>query len=96
MRARIKTQIPSHQSQKEDGASPHFPNSYIISSQVCGIVVADGGKAGTLGGVTMHEMELTAGKTGIGEIARILVGVALLVLVVGIWVCLWVPPTPSF
>jgi hypothetical protein len=44
----------------------------------------------------MQEMELTAGKTGIGEIVRILVGVALLVLVVGIWVCLWVPPTPPF
>jgi hypothetical protein len=54
------------------------------------------GKQVALGGVTMHEMELTAGKTEIGEIARILVGAALLVLVVGIWVCLWVPPMPSF
>jgi hypothetical protein len=44
----------------------------------------------------MQEMKLTTGKTGVGEITRILVGVTLLVMVIGIWVCLWVPPTPSF
>jgi hypothetical protein len=54
------------------------------------------GKQAVLGGVTMQKMELTAGKTGIGEIARIVVGVTLLVLVVGVWVCLWVPPPPHF
>ena len=54
------------------------------------------GKQAALGGVAMPEIELTAGKTGIGEIARILVGATLLVIVIGIWVCLWVPPTPPF
>jgi hypothetical protein len=44
----------------------------------------------------MQKMGLIAGKTGVGEIARILVGVTLLVLVVGVWVCLWVPPAPPF
>jgi hypothetical protein len=44
----------------------------------------------------MQEMELTMGKTGVGAIVRILVGATLLVLVVGVWVCLWVPPTPPF
>jgi hypothetical protein len=56
----------------------------------------DGEKTAALGGVMMQEMELTARRTAVVEIARILVGFALLVLVVGVWVCLWVPPTPSF
>jgi hypothetical protein len=44
----------------------------------------------------MQKIALTSGETGVGEIARILAGVVLLVLVIGIWVCLWVPPTPPF
>lgn len=30
------------------------------------------------------------------EVARLIVGVVLLMLVIGLWVCLWVPPLPIF
>ncbi len=30
------------------------------------------------------------------EVAQVLVGIALFVLVIGIWVCFWVPPSPIF
>jgi type II secretory pathway component PulM len=38
----------------------------------------------------------TSGRERMSEIARMIVGITLLVLVVGIWVCLWVPPSPIF
>jgi hypothetical protein len=44
----------------------------------------------------VQEMKWTSGKERMSEIARVLVGIVLFVLVVGIWVCLWVPPTPNF
>ena len=30
------------------------------------------------------------------QVARATVGIALLILVLGIWACLWVPPWPVF
>jgi len=35
----------------------------------------------------MKEMEWTP-----GEIVRLAIGIALLVLISGVWACLWVPP----
>jgi hypothetical protein len=40
-----QAQIPDHRLQEERGTSPHFPNSFIIPSQVCGILKPDGRKA---------------------------------------------------
>jgi hypothetical protein len=44
----------------------------------------------------MQEMEPTAREIGIGQVARIIAGVTLLALAIGVWVCLWVPPAPLF
>ena len=30
------------------------------------------------------------------QVARVTVGIALLIIVLGIWACLWVPPWPVF
>ena len=30
------------------------------------------------------------------QVARVVVGIVLFILVIGIWVCLWVPPSPIF
>lgn len=39
---------------------------------------------------------LTPGKERMSEIARMILGVILFVLMTGFWVCLWVPPSLSF
>lgn len=39
----------------------------------------------------MQKVRLTSRKERISEIARVILGVVLFVLVIGIWVCLWVP-----
>jgi hypothetical protein len=31
-----------------------------------------------------------------GEVAQVIVGVVLFILLAGIWACLWVPPPPIF
>ena len=48
------------------------------------------------GGVTMRGMTLTRGRERMGEIARAIVAALLFSLVIGIWVCLWVPSVPIF
>ncbi len=54
------------------------------------------GKA-SFGGVNVQETKWTpAGRDRVRETARIFVGTVLFVLLVGIWVYLWVPPTPGF
>jgi hypothetical protein len=44
------------------------------------------------GGVDMREMGWAPGSESGHEAVRVVVGIALLMLVSGIWVCLWVPP----
>jgi hypothetical protein len=44
----------------------------------------------------MQEMRWTPGKGRMSGVARAIVGVALFILVTGIWACLWVPPSPIF
>ena len=34
--------------------------------------------------------------TGTSGVARAIAGIALLILIAGIWACLWVPPWPIF
>jgi hypothetical protein len=48
------------------------------------------------GGTAMQETgkALSAGRTG--QVARAILGVVLLILLAGIWACLWVPPGPTF
>ena len=41
----------------------------------------------------MQEMGWTPGKGMMRELVRVVMGVALLTLVTGVWVCLWVPPS---
>jgi hypothetical protein len=48
------------------------------------------------GGVTMRGMTLTRGRERMGEIARAIVAAVLFSLVIGIWVCLWVPSALIF
>ncbi len=43
----------------------------------------------------MQEMIQTPQSERMSEVARVSVGIILFVLVIGIWVCLWIPP-PSF
>jgi hypothetical protein len=31
-----------------------------------------------------------------GGVARMIVGIVLLILITGVWACLWVPPWPIF
>ena len=44
------------------------------------------------GGVDMREMGWKAESESGHEAVRVVVGIALLVLATGVWVCLWVPP----
>jgi len=44
----------------------------------------------------MQEVKRTLGKERTSEIARVIVGIVLLILVTGLWACLWVPPSPIF
>jgi hypothetical protein len=41
------------------------------------------------GGVMMQS-------TRVSEVARVIVGISLFALVIGLWVCLWVPPLSIF
>jgi hypothetical protein len=49
-----------------------------------------------LGGVTMQIMRYTPGREIMSQVARVLVGIVLFILMTGLWVCLWVPPSPVF
>jgi len=40
----------------------------------------------------MQEMSWTPGKGIVREVVWVVLGIALLMLVTGVWVCLWVPP----
>jgi len=44
----------------------------------------------------MQEVKRTLGKERTSEIAQVIMGIVLLILVTGIWACLWVPPSPIF
>jgi hypothetical protein len=44
------------------------------------------------GGVGMQESRWAPERDGMREAVRVAVGIALLVLATGVWVCLWVPP----
>jgi hypothetical protein len=44
----------------------------------------------------MDQVTQTSGRGSKGEIARVLFGIGLFVLLIGLWVSLWVPPTPTF
>jgi len=44
----------------------------------------------------MQEVRLTPGKERMSGIDRVILGVILFVLVIGIWVYLWVPPSLFF
>ena len=35
-------------------------------------------------------------REGTGGVARTIVGIVLLILIAGVWACLWVPPWPIF
>ena len=48
------------------------------------------------GGVTMQEIRWTPGRERMSGVARVIVGIVLFILVVGVWTCLWVPPSPVF
>jgi hypothetical protein len=44
------------------------------------------------GDVDVQEMSWTPGREVMRQAVRVVMGIALLMLVSGIWVCLWVPP----
>jgi hypothetical protein len=44
----------------------------------------------------MGQVTQTSDRGSVSEIARALFGVVLFILVIGLWVSLWVPPTPTF
>jgi uncharacterized membrane protein len=44
----------------------------------------------------MQQVTQTSGRGSMSEIARVLFGIGLFILVIGLWVSLWVPPTPTF
>lgn len=44
----------------------------------------------------MQEMRWSSGKEYTSEVVRMLFGVILFILVIGIWVYLWVPPSSLF
>jgi hypothetical protein len=48
------------------------------------------------GGMNVQETKWTCERKIMSGIVRILMGIVLLVLVVGIWACLWVPPALGF
>jgi hypothetical protein len=41
-------------------------------------------------------MQGTLEREGTGGVARAIVGIVLLILIAGVWACLWVPPWPIF
>lgn len=44
----------------------------------------------------MQGMRHTPEKETASEVAQVIVGVVLFILLTGIWACLWVPPPPIF
>ena len=48
----------------------------------------------TPGGVTMQGTRSTLNRSKRGQVARVVVGVALLALLMGLWAYLWVPLVP--
>ena len=48
------------------------------------------------GGVNMQGMRRSSGKKYTSEVVRMLFGVMLFILVIGIWAYLWVPPSSLF
>ena len=44
----------------------------------------------------MQEMRPTLERERARQFARAIVGAVLLILVMGLWACLWVPPSPIF
>ena len=48
------------------------------------------------GGTTMQETGKALAADRTGQVARAILGVVLLILLAGIWACLWVPPWPIF
>ena len=41
----------------------------------------------------MREMSWTPGRGIVHEVVRVVMGIAPFMLVTGVWVCLWVPPS---
>jgi hypothetical protein len=48
------------------------------------------------GGVAMQGIGWTPESERRAEVAHVIMGVLLFILVMGIWTCLWVPPPPIF
>ena len=46
------------------------------------------------GGVTMQATRLTQGTERMHELVQIILAIVVFSLVIGIWVCLWVPAAP--
>jgi len=44
----------------------------------------------------MQRLSWIPWKERMSQVARVVVGIVLFILVIGIWVCLWVPPSPIF
>jgi hypothetical protein len=44
----------------------------------------------------MHEWNGTSANGSTVLLARVILGIVLLAVVTGLWVCLWVPPWPTF
>jgi hypothetical protein len=44
----------------------------------------------------MGQMTQTSDRGSVSEITRVLFGVVLFILVIGLWVSLWVPPASTF
>jgi hypothetical protein len=45
------------------------------------------------GGIKMQEAKWTMPRKNTGALARVTVGIILFVLLIGLWACLWVPPS---
>jgi len=48
------------------------------------------------GGVAMQETRYRPEKERMSEVAQVIVGVVLFILLTGFWAYLWVPPPPIF
>jgi hypothetical protein len=90
--------------------SLHLPHLFIIPSQVCEILESDsqGGQSfgaqidettdgmSELGGAIRRAVRLTRGAERKGEFFRMILAIVVFSLVIGAWVCLWVPAAPVF
>jgi hypothetical protein len=45
------------------------------------------------GGRVMQQAKWTVRGQSAGALARVIAGIVLLILVIGLWACLWVPPS---